>query len=153
MSNGGDFRTVGAKRTIKVQDDAPQGQTHRHYNPYTAFHLHNFFADEAAIRFKYKTYGHPIKRADVLPLDRIHPDLKLMVRCARDEPDPPGAEFRRAEGGFEGLDPFTPLYFRDAEYRRRRHGGLRAMLAADGRGAPVGAADGNETRGNVSGSG
>jgi len=44
-----------------------------------------------------------------------------MVYCAKEVPDPLNATWKRVLGGFEELDPFTPIYFHDSEYRQRRH--------------------------------
>jgi len=88
---------------------------------YTGFHFHNFFTKTDAIKFKYRTYGHPVLEAYQQKLENIHEDLALMAYCARDEPDPPETNWKRVIGGFEALDPFTPIYFRDSEYRQRRH--------------------------------
>ena len=66
----------------------------------------------------------------------LHDDLSLMVHCAMDEDDPvPGnhtqENWERIRGGFEGLDPFTPIYFKDAEYRRRRQQLLQEIVLKD----------------------
>ena len=66
-----------------------------------------------------------------MPLEDLKKDLGLMVRCAREEPDPIDAQYKRVEGGFESLDPFTPIYFRDAEYRRRRQALIREIVRSD----------------------
>jgi len=129
LSDGGDFRNVGASRIIKVQDEALAPETtKRHYSKHTAFHLHNFFADDSILRFKYKTYGHAMSDADSKPLEEICKDLALMVYCAQNEPDPADASYKRVIGGFESLDPFTPIYFKDADYRRRRHHLVRDII-------------------------
>jgi hypothetical protein len=101
---------------------------------YTAFHFHNFFTDPDSIRFKYFTYGHPNDMAYELKLDELSEDLALMVHCVRnEEPDlkkdvPP---YKRVEGGFENLDPFTPIYFKDSDYRKRKQEYIRNMIVSD----------------------
>ena len=83
--------------------------------------FHNFFTRTDAIYFKYRTYGHPDKNVHQKQIEEIHEDLALLAYCARNEPDPETAHFKRIRGGFEELDPFTPIYFRDADYRKQRH--------------------------------
>ena len=58
-----------------------------------------------------------------------------MVHCALDEDDPLPKEtnqkYIRIQGGFKGLDLFTPIYFKDAEYRRRRQNLIREIVLKD----------------------
>mmetsp|Transcript_5662 Transcript_5662/g.14138 ORF Transcript_5662/g.14138 Transcript_5662/m.14138 type:complete len:511 (-) Transcript_5662:351-1883(-) len=129
--NGGDFRGTGGARNTNLLMDDDEEKTKRHYNVYTAYHFHNFFTDGGTIRFKYRTYGHPNQDAYTSPLEDLQSDLGVMVRCARDEPDPEDAEYKRVPGGFESLDPFTPIYFKDAEYRKRRQDLIHDMVIAD----------------------
>jgi len=71
-------------------------------------------------------------------LEEIHPDLRLMVNCVRGTPDDKltgdskqRQDFRRFPGGFEKHPPFLPVYFQDADYRRRRHERLRKLVLSD----------------------
>lgn len=130
LSDGGDFRAPGAARSVKLKMVENQ-ETKRHYNDYTAFHFHNFFTDGKTIRFKYRTYGHPVKNAYSLQLEDLHKDLGLVVHCVRNERDPTDSKYKRVRGGFESLDPFTPIYFQDADYRRRRQEFVHDMFIAD----------------------
>jgi len=69
-----------------------------------------------------------------LKLDELSEDLALMVHCVRNEEpdlrkdDPP---YKRVEGGFENLDPFTPIYFKDSDYRKRKQEYIRNMIVSD----------------------
>jgi len=136
LNNGGDFRDMGAMYSMHIHDiqakregeeEQQQNDNYKnqkakkHYMEYTGFHFHNFFTRTDAIKFKYRTYGHPVLKAYKKKLEEIHEDLALMAYCARDERDPPDTSFKRVIGGFEALDPFTPIYFRDSDYRQRRH--------------------------------
>jgi len=132
LVNGGDFRSIGGVHNVNVHTTTQSSsRSKRHYNIYTAFHFHNFFAESGSIRFKYKTYGHPNRMASKVKLDELHEDLALMVDCARNEPDRKEASYKRVQGGFENLDPFTPIYFQDADYRRRKQESIRDMIVSD----------------------
>jgi hypothetical protein len=138
LVNGGDFRSTGGVRNVNVQQQmtststSTSSESKRHYNVYTAFHFHNFFTDPNSIRFKYKTYGHPNHKAYELKLDELSADLALMVYCVKNEPDlRKNTRYKRVEGGFESLDPFTPIYFKDADYRRRKQEYVRNMVLSD----------------------
>lgn len=132
-SNGGDFRLYGGVRNIHVRmaEHLNKWESKRQYSTHSAFHFHNWFPDGKNVRFKYRTYGHPYKNAYDIPLEDIHEDLDFMVRCAWNKPDPKASKYKRVRGGFENLDPFMPIYFRDAEYRRRRHKLLHEIIVYD----------------------
>lgn len=57
------------------------------------------------------------------PLEDIHEDLALAVECARNMTTRhPKALYEPVVGGYTALKPqFRPIYFADAEYRKRRH--------------------------------
>ena len=133
-ANGGDFRDPGAKYQVKVRPRTTKGKdasNHKQYSVASAFHFHNWFMDRDTIRFKYKTYGHPEKRANEKAMVNLHEDLSLMVHCALGDEDSVLQTYQRLQGGFEGLDPFTPIYFKDAEYRRRRQNLIREIVFKD----------------------
>ncbi len=48
---------------------------------HTGFHFHNFFDTTQQLRYKYRTYGHPVPEADNMTISEIHPDLDLFVDC------------------------------------------------------------------------
>jgi hypothetical protein len=57
-----------------------------------------------------------------------------MVHCVKNVTEPPAAHFKRVKGGFQGLKPFVPIYFRDSSYRLRRQAFIRDMVEADEKG-------------------
>jgi hypothetical protein len=150
LVNGGDFRDMGAfysvnihsiqqkkeekenqnqsKNSNEVREYKYEQKAIKHYMEYTAYHFHNFFTRTDAIKFKYRTYGHPVEDAHEKKMEDIHEDLALMAYCARDEPDPTDAHFKRVMGGYEELDDFKPIYFRDSDYRRRRQDLIRQVV-------------------------
>ena len=101
------------------------------YAEYTAFHLHNFFTDLNATRFKMKTYGHPVQNAESLPLRSLSNDLEMMHNCALNIPDAPEQKWKRVEGGFRKVKPFLPIYFYDEVYRQQRHALVKYMVEED----------------------
>jgi hypothetical protein len=103
---------------------------------YTGFHFHNFFAHVHSTRFKYLTYGHADKDAGHKFIGNLSQDLQMMVRCVSqpDDASTPESEqdaVRWRHKGYESARPFLPIYFHDADYRRRRHAHVRAMVQAD----------------------
>ena len=144
--NGGDFRDMGALYSVNIhriqqtkkenqnENSNEEGETKyeqkaiKHYMEHTAYHFHNFFTRTDAIKFKYKTYAHPVHDAHEKKMEDIHEDLALMAYCARDEPDPTDAHFKRVMGGYEELDDFKPIYFRDSDYRQRRQDLIRQVV-------------------------
>ncbi|KAK1748020.1 beta-1,4-mannosyl-glycoprotein 4-beta-N-acetylglucosaminyltransferase [Skeletonema marinoi] len=48
---------------------------------HTGFHFHNFFDTTQQLRNKYRTYGHPVPKANNMTISEIHPDLDLFVDC------------------------------------------------------------------------
>jgi Glycosyltransferase family 17 len=108
-------------------------QTQQRLDLYTGFHFHNFFAQFNDTRFKYLTFGHADKKAGVKPIEKLSPDLKLMYRCVNNLPEDPEQKYKRVAGGFDGIDPFLPIYFQDDDYRRRRHAYVQEMVEADER--------------------
>ena len=143
-ADGADFRRPGAGTArVKVRPRTTKGKDgknhdashHKHYSVHSGFHFHNWFLNTESIRFKYKTYGHPDKRAYDKAMVNLSSAQSIMVHCALDEDDPLPKEthqkYIRIQGGFEGLDPFTPIYFKDAEYRRRRQNLIREIVLKD----------------------
>jgi Glycosyltransferase family 17 len=100
-------------------------------SPYTAYHLHNFFNNFNQTRFKYWTYGHQDEDAMTKNIEDMSNDLKMMYRCVKDLPDDPDQMWKRVMGGYNATLPFQPIYFADADYRRRRHAHVQSMIAHD----------------------
>ena len=85
----------------------------------------------------------PIPDAMTLPLEDLHPDLKMMVRCVRNHTAAPTYNEAQArnrsdfqadahlEGGFEAAWPFMPIYFYDKDYRDRKHNKIRIQVEQD----------------------
>lgn len=95
-----------------------------YYSRYTAYHFHNWFANFSSMRFKYLSYGHPRENAFKTSLEELHPDVEMMVKCAKEQSDM-RSKRKRVRGRFNGLRPFVPIYFAcDADYRRRKHADL-----------------------------
>jgi hypothetical protein len=57
--------------------------------------------------------------------------LQMMVRCVTNLTDAPDQKWKRVQGGFDAIQPQLPIYFRDAEYRYRRHELMRQIVVAD----------------------
>ena len=124
-----------------AKDEDDDINRHPDYSRFTGYHLHNFFADFAAIRRKYKTYGHStdgtISRRqhnvdNMLPIKDIHPDLGFLHSCVLNETEDLTKNHPRVQGGFTTLPKyFVPLYFLDAEYRRQRQLITREKVMAD----------------------
>jgi hypothetical protein len=83
----------------------------------TGYHFHNFFESGEEIRFKYATYGHPVKNALAQPrLRGVHKDLDMAVRCAL------GKHTKKAEISFESIPSTSrPIYYLNEETRQARH--------------------------------
>lgn len=147
LVNGGDFRSPGAKNTLGEELSFGTLVRHAFWDdpPITAYHFHNFFVNANSLRFKYGTYGHPLRgnKARDGELKNLHGDLKMMVRCVVSKNDGmkndddnghhhPLPAPKHVLGGFDRLDPFfTPIYFRDESYRKTRHERVRAMVLRD----------------------
>lgn len=104
------------------------------HSSYTAHHFHNFFYNFTAARFKYGTYGHPMKNADTTRAPDMNNDMKMTYNCLMGLPDEQGQKWKRVLGGFNNSDemqPFLPIYFHDAEYRSRRHAHAKRMILED----------------------
>ncbi|KAG7370688.1 glycosyltransferase family 17 protein [Nitzschia inconspicua] len=129
LYSAGDFRALGGGSMV-----------HSHYSNssgHSAFHLHNFFADFNTTRYKYLTYGHPDGQALTKPLEDLHADIRLLVRCVYNQTDGPinsGADyekkqdFQRVEGGLDTRHPVFPIYFYDEDYRRRKHAAILRLV-------------------------
>jgi len=134
--NALDFRrTCGGRRVYLNMNTALQTEREPalHLDQYTAFHFHNFFTDFDMTRFKYLTYGHHSTRARKDPIEKLSNDLQMMYRCVKGMADIPEQTWKREPGGFNEIRPFLPIYFRDEEYRRRRHLFALEMVEADER--------------------
>eukprot|EP00522_Entomoneis_paludosa_P017272 CAMPEP_0172447448 /NCGR_PEP_ID=MMETSP1065-20121228/6761_1 /TAXON_ID=265537 /ORGANISM="Amphiprora paludosa, Strain CCMP125" /LENGTH=478 /DNA_ID=CAMNT_0013198755 /DNA_START=91 /DNA_END=1527 /DNA_ORIENTATION=- len=127
--NGYDFRRMSPSFTPQVSLAAIS----RRFNPYTAFHFHNFFSTFEKLRFKYATYGHANNLAYNKTLVRLHNDLHLMNLCAKGEPDKDveSLTFRRRPGGFDAFHNPRPIYFEDPNYRKARHALIRSLVLRD----------------------
>ena len=123
LYNGGDFRTVGG-HTVEI-DSAHWDK----YEKHTAYHFHYFFTRPEAIRFKYLTYGHPVKNANIKALEDLHEDLAMVVGCVRDKTHPQSTYSPKPldDDGKE----FQPIYFHDEAYRKKRHDAIRDMILND----------------------
>lgn len=136
LFSAGDFRQLcGGRMHQRVL--TPESN----YSKYTAFHLHNFFADFQTTRNKYLTYGHPHKDAMTDPLEDMHDDLKLLVRCVLNQTDAPKGKnlpkkietqnHQRHVGGMKASLPPWPIYFQDSDYRRRKHNLIQKLVMED----------------------
>jgi Glycosyltransferase family 17 len=134
-SNESSRRRNGSNRdsAAALNDDTAGSQLER----YTGFPFHNFFAHVHSTRFKYLTYGHADKDAGRKFIGNLSQDLQMMVRCVlpddvgTPESEQQDADLRWRHEGYESARPFLPIYFHDADYRRRRHAHVRAMVQAD----------------------
>ena len=125
--NAADFRRTRGGQKHMVTKAERKGL----YNDVTAFHLHNFFNDLNATRFKYRTYGHEEEDAYTKPIASLAADLEMMVNCAKNLTD--HAKWQSMPGGLNSLLPFIPIYFEDEDYCHRRHLHLRRVIEADER--------------------
>lgn len=106
------------------------------------YHLHNFFQNEQAIRFKYGYFGHKHPDAvgqQAIPLGALNADLNLMVRCARGADDSTSRK-RRHPLGLKALNHSLPVAFQIPGYISSRHDELAQMVQSDE--AQYGRADG-----------
>jgi Glycosyltransferase family 17 len=126
--------------TAHINNEPPQIQRRPPppFDMYTAFHVHNFFAHLDHVRFKYRTYGHANPDAHRKPIFELSDDLQLMYACVLNHSqyqnvtrDTSLPMFERVRGGFAQARPFLPLYFYDADYRKRRHAYVRDLVLAD----------------------
>merc|ERR1711964_759507 len=100
-----------------------------------AYHIHNFVSSIETLRFKYRTYGHPVGLALKMPLAEIHPsDLGYMVRCVLNRKQNQSSsvkKFQTFEGGWQALDRLSvPLAFHTA-YAKARDDEVVRMLLED----------------------
>ncbi|KAG7344388.1 glycosyltransferase family 17 protein [Nitzschia inconspicua] len=132
LHSAGDFRMLDGGSMVHSRDGDSSG--------HSAFHLHNFFADFNTTRYKYLTYGHPDWQALTKPLEDLHADIRLLVRCVYNETDGPvnsranfkeKQDFRRVEGGLDTRHPVFPIYFHDEDYRRRKHDAVLRLVKED----------------------
>ena len=69
-------------------------------------------------------------------LEDIDMDIKLMVRCVRDQTDgyhneqdaPESQRYQRVLGRFEDMPKPWPVYFHDATYRRKKHERIQKLV-------------------------
>jgi len=101
---------------------------------YNAFHLHNFFPNAKVLRNKYKTYGHPVDGAMVIPLGDIHEDVRVMVGCAFNGTSDPEKKYKYklVKDGLDSLKGPKPLAFQVPGYVEARMTELKQMLNRDG---------------------
>ncbi|KAG7371240.1 glycosyltransferase family 17 protein [Nitzschia inconspicua] len=132
LHSAGDFRMLGGGSMVGSREPNSSG--------HSAFHLHNFFADFNTTRYKYLTYGHPDRQALKKPLEDLHVDIRLLVRCVYNETDGPinsdadydeRQDFQRVEGGLDTNHPVFPIYFHDEDYRRRKHDAISRLVKED----------------------
>lgn len=139
LYNGVDFRNVGGNLRYGG----------------LGYHLHNFFVDPKALRFKYQTYGHPVKHAygdNAIPLGALNPDMNVLVKCAHGIDDTGSGKrrvknglehFKRLSKNYENIDKSNnnkntnqnyitlPLAFQIPGYVESRHKELIAMVQQD----------------------
>ncbi|CAB9501156.1 expressed unknown protein [Seminavis robusta] len=109
------------------------------YTTFSGFHMHNFFVDFEALRFKYLTYGHPVPRAMTMPLEKLNADVEFMIRCVKNQTDAPEEDQRekkdqnplREPGGVDAALPPLPIYFMDKDYRDRKHNAIKVQIEQD----------------------
>mmetsp|Transcript_10235 Transcript_10235/g.22765 ORF Transcript_10235/g.22765 Transcript_10235/m.22765 type:complete len:441 (-) Transcript_10235:228-1550(-) len=99
----------------------------------SGYHLHNFFPNIDVMRNKYKTYGHPVKQAEEIPLGDIHDDLKSMIHCGLNRTAADSkSQSALVEGGLKSLDKGSiPVAFEIPGYVEARMKELRDMLQLD----------------------
>ncbi len=100
------------------------------YDPFTAYHFHNFFTDFDAIRNKHLTFGHPNPDALDKPLEELSWNMMIGISCLKNMSYVRG-RYKSDPGGFEALRRTLPLYFLDKEYRQRRHKLLQDRVRDD----------------------
>jgi hypothetical protein len=127
MYNAGDMRRIGGAQMRSRRQEGHAATT--------GYHFHNFFAGSDAIRFKYRTYGHPLgdRASYKTKLGDIHEDLDLVVRCVKNDTTKPARGYQLVAGGLLGQLPPHPVYLRDAQYRRKRHYLVSSIIEADER--------------------
>lgn len=134
LYSAGDFRMLSGGSMVSSKDTNSSG--------HSAFHLHNFFANFETIRHKYYTYGHPDPNAYTKPLEGLHGDIRLLVRCVYNQTDGPihsdadpteKQDFFRVKNGLDVSHPAFPIYFRDEDYRRRKHEAITQLVKEDER--------------------
>lgn len=129
--SAGDFRMQGGGVSI----------------PRASFHLHNWFPDFEKTRNKYSTYGHAVRNAMTKALHDIHPDLKLLSYCLRNQTDAPTKSiqlrfnsnykytevqgYQRVVGGLQSSRLPWPIYFHDADYRQQKHETAKSKIEQD----------------------
>ncbi len=117
--NGADFRTTPGG----IWKKGTNGEN-------TGWHMHNFFMSRESLRFKYMTYGHPIKSADIKVLGDINRDLMMMVKCLLNISDKNDTR-QRAPEGVKMINGPIPLAFKHKHYRDKRHAEMRRIIAED----------------------
>ena len=106
----------------------------RIFDGHTGYHFHNFFTTFNNTRYKYKTYGHPDKLADIRPIQNMSNDLLMMYNCIMnitDNMNPEEQKWRRIVGGYNATLPYYPIYFQDTDYRSRRHLHVKEQVVID----------------------
>jgi len=113
------------------------------------FHYHNTFESVVVLRNKYKTYGHPNKKALTIPIGEINKDLGLMMECALKNHNQSSRVDVSAdtthyilEGGIDQIRKLNnnsndgeggpiPLAFLVPNYAEARHAELQDILSQD----------------------
>ena len=97
---------------------------------HTGYHFHNYFSTTEQLRTKYKTYGHPVKTADMMSVSEIHPDLDLMVDCVLGRSSDKNKHLTLSSPltHFEGR---IPVAYKLKGYSVARHLELRNILSKD----------------------
>ncbi|KAL7534327.1 hypothetical protein ACHAXR_007929 [Thalassiosira sp. AJA248-18] len=100
---------------------------------HTGYHFHNYFETTQQLRKKYMTYGHPIREAENMTVDTMHPDLDLMVDCVlgRSTAENKHNTLSTRLEEFEGR---IPIAYGIDGYTMARHMELKAILMNDERG-------------------
>jgi len=95
-----------------------RGHTYRK----SGYHFHNFFPSIVALRFKYKTYGHPVRNAqdERMPVENIHSDIEAMVSCLMDRPFS-NPKFRVLKDGMDSPNRLEPVVYQYRDYVDARH--------------------------------
>lgn len=107
---------------------------------HTAFHFHNFFHSISVLRFKYGTYGHAQRDADVKALSVLSDHIEFMIECLKGQEDE--TKWEREEEGWiwdqkwEQIGAltsgFAPIALQEvSEYDVLRHKELQEMVRED----------------------
>lgn len=102
----------------------------RFHMGHTGFHFHNFFDTTQLLRKKYKTYGHPVPKAEELTISEIHGDLDLFVDCVLNR-NASSNKHRTLATRLDLFEGRIPIAYTIEGYTMARHKEMRQILLED----------------------